>query len=65
MTPPPSMPGPESHSYYSQRLRLHYVDWGNRVAVTIAATGTGSPTNYVSNTTSSRQICAVMGIPNG
>ena len=22
-------PGPASHSYYSQRLRLHYVDWGN------------------------------------
>lgn len=21
--------GPTSHSYYSQRLRLHYVDWGN------------------------------------
>ena len=25
----PGMPGPTSHSYYSQRLRLHYVDWGN------------------------------------
>jgi pimeloyl-ACP methyl ester carboxylesterase len=24
-----SMPGPTSHSFYSQRLRLHYVDWGN------------------------------------
>ena len=24
---PPS--GPTSHSYFSQRLRLHYVDWGN------------------------------------
>ena len=23
------MPGPTSHSYFSQRLRLHYVDWGN------------------------------------
>ena len=23
------MPGPTSHTYYSQRLRLHYVDWGN------------------------------------
>jgi len=22
-------PGPTSHTYYSQRLRLHYVDWGN------------------------------------
>ena len=22
-------PGPTSHSYISQRLRLHYVDWGN------------------------------------
>ena len=21
--------GPASHSYRSQRLRLHYVDWGN------------------------------------
>jgi len=24
--------GPASHSYVSQRLRLHYVDWGNRDA---------------------------------
>ncbi len=23
------MPGPTSHIYFSQRLRLHYVDWGN------------------------------------
>ena len=23
-------PGPTSHTYFSQRLRLHYVDWGNR-----------------------------------
>jgi pimeloyl-ACP methyl ester carboxylesterase len=23
------MPGPTSHSFFSQRLRLHYVDWGN------------------------------------
>lgn len=22
-------PGPTSHSFFSQRLRLHYVDWGN------------------------------------
>jgi pimeloyl-ACP methyl ester carboxylesterase len=22
-------PGPASHRYFSQRLRLHYVDWGN------------------------------------
>ena len=22
-------PGPTSHTYFSQRLRLHYVDWGN------------------------------------
>ena len=27
MTDP--MPGPTSHSFFSQRLRLHYVDWGN------------------------------------
>ena len=25
-------PGPTSHSYFSQRLRLHYVDWGNNEA---------------------------------
>jgi pimeloyl-ACP methyl ester carboxylesterase len=24
-----NMPGPTSHSYFSQRLRLHFVDWGN------------------------------------
>ena len=24
--------GPTSHSYFSQRLRLHYVDWGNPTA---------------------------------
>lgn len=24
-----TIPGPTSHSYISQRLRLHYVDWGN------------------------------------
>ena len=23
------MPGPASHTYFSQRLRLHYVDWAN------------------------------------
>ncbi|MEN9806597.1 MAG: hypothetical protein RL756_1117, partial [Pseudomonadota bacterium] len=23
------MHGPTSHVYFSQRLRLHYVDWGN------------------------------------
>jgi pimeloyl-ACP methyl ester carboxylesterase len=28
----PSIPGPTSHIYFSQRLRLHYVDWGNRDA---------------------------------
>jgi pimeloyl-ACP methyl ester carboxylesterase len=26
------VPGPTSHSYFSQRLRLHYVDWGNQDA---------------------------------
>lgn len=29
---PTRMPGPTSHSYFSQRLRLHYVDWGNEDA---------------------------------
>jgi pimeloyl-ACP methyl ester carboxylesterase len=27
-----TMPGPASHSYFSHRLRLHYVDWGNEGA---------------------------------
>lgn len=27
-----NFPGPASHSYFSQRLRLHYVDWGNHDA---------------------------------
>jgi pimeloyl-ACP methyl ester carboxylesterase len=27
-----TMPGPTSHSYFSHRLRLHYVDWGNEGA---------------------------------
>lgn len=26
------MPGPASHAYFSQRLRLNYVDWGNEDA---------------------------------
>ncbi len=26
------MYGPTSHNYFSQRLRLHYVDWGNEAA---------------------------------
>ena len=26
---PAAVPGPTSHVYFSQRLRLHYVDWGN------------------------------------
>jgi pimeloyl-ACP methyl ester carboxylesterase len=24
-----ALPGPTSHAFYSQRLKLHYVDWGN------------------------------------
>src|SRR2546422_9973746 len=27
--PGPHIIGPTSHYYYSQRLKLHYVDWGN------------------------------------
>jgi len=27
-----TIPGPTSHIYFSQRLRLHYVDWGNEDA---------------------------------
>lgn len=26
---PDGVSGPDSHTYFSQRLRLHYVDWGN------------------------------------
>jgi pimeloyl-ACP methyl ester carboxylesterase len=29
---PEPVHGPTSHSYFSQRLRLHYVDWGNAEA---------------------------------
>lgn len=29
MTDPPDLKGPTSHSFVSQRLRLHYLDWGN------------------------------------
>ena len=29
MTATDRMPGPASHTFFSQRLRLHYVDWGN------------------------------------
>lgn len=29
---PPTRSGPASHSYFSQRLRLHYADWGNEQA---------------------------------
>jgi pimeloyl-ACP methyl ester carboxylesterase len=29
MQPSPELIGPSSHFYVSQRLRLHYVDWGN------------------------------------
>lgn len=28
-------PSPTSHSYFSQRLRLHYLDWGNEGAPTL------------------------------
>ena len=31
------MPGPTSRHYFSQRLRLHYVDWGNRRRAAAAA----------------------------
>jgi len=27
-----NLPGPASHTYFSQRLRLHFVDWGNESA---------------------------------
>lgn len=30
-----TIPGPTSHIYFSQRLRLHYVDWGNPDAPTL------------------------------
>ena len=29
---PKRSPGPASRSYFSNRLRLHYVDWGNEGA---------------------------------
>ena len=51
---------PASHTYFSQRLRLHYVDWGNPDApplisctadATTAARGTGWPWHCVTATT--------------
>ena len=29
MVAEPELLGPTSHYFYSQRLKLHYVDWGN------------------------------------
>ena len=29
---PENVPGPTSHTFFSQRLRLHFVDWGNQTA---------------------------------
>ncbi|MDA0822656.1 MAG: alpha/beta hydrolase [Proteobacteria bacterium] len=29
---PENLPGPTSHTFFSQRLRLHFVDWGNTSA---------------------------------
>jgi len=29
LAPTSASSGPSSHIYFSQRLRLHYVDWGN------------------------------------
>ncbi len=31
-TTPDALPGPSSSFYFSQRLRLHFVDWGNEAA---------------------------------
>ena len=49
--------GPTSHYFYSQRLKLHYVDWGKMTSrwrywctadATIAATGIGSRSSCAS-----------------
>ena len=68
--------GPTSHVFYSQRLKLHYVDWGNTDApplvlihggpgTTAVNWGLGSAGVCVSSTTLSRQTCAATGIRNG
>ena len=70
------MQGPTSHVYFSQRLRLHYVDWGNEEAppmILLIHGGRDHCRNWdwVARSaagrlsTSSPPICAVTAIRNG
>ncbi len=36
------MPGPTSHSYFSQRLRLHYLDYGGTGPSLVLIPGLGN-----------------------
>ena len=64
--------GPTSHIYFSQRLRLHYVDWGNPSRAAAAARarrprplpqlGLGGAKTCAASGTSSRPICAATAI---
>ncbi len=73
---PFSMPkgGPTSHIYFSQRLRLHYVAWGDRDAPPLLLVHGGRDhcrnwdwvaEDLRATITSSRRTCAVTAIRNG
>ncbi len=69
------MSGPTSRIFFSQRLRLHYVDWGNPARAAAAAgawrarslpqLGLGRRARCAMTGTSSRPICAAMATANG
>ena len=68
------IPGPTSHAYFSQRLRLHYVDWGNgtrrrfflfMVVEIIAGIGIGSQKPCAKIGISLLRTCAVTVIRSG
>ena len=70
-----SLIGPTSHYFYSQRLKLHYVDWGNAGEAAAAAhprrsrpraqLGLGGAASCATTTTSSRPTCAATATRSG
>ena len=66
--------GPTSHVYFSQRLRLHYVDWGNEDAPPMLLVHGGRDhcrnwdwvaEDLSATTTSSRRTCAATATRSG